>query len=63
MPRHKLDALADDTSLPVIVPRSSKVLVPTSPERARRLRKHLIAALRALRTMTIRQPSETPPMD
>ncbi len=63
MPRHKLDALADDTSLPVIVPRSSKVLVPTSPERARRLRKHLIAALRALRTMKILQPSETPPTE
>ncbi len=61
MRRHNVDALADDTSLPVIVPRSHKVLVPTSSERARRLRKHLIAALRALRTMKLPERSDPPP--
>jgi hypothetical protein len=61
MRRQNIDAIADDTSLPVIVPRSSKVLVPTPSERARRLRKHLIAALRALRTMKRLNPSDPPP--
>jgi uncharacterized protein DUF6790 len=40
----------DDDSLPVMVPRSDKVLVPTSAIRVRRLREHLIKALRELRT-------------
>jgi hypothetical protein len=40
----------DDDSLPVMVPRSDKVLVPTSATRVRRLREHLIKALRELRT-------------
>jgi hypothetical protein len=44
-------SVADDDSVPVMVPRSDKVLKPTSPERVRRLRKHLVAALRTLRTM------------
>lgn len=61
MRRHNMDALADDASLPVIVPRSNKVLVPTSPERARRLRRHLIAALRALRTMKRSEHADPPP--
>jgi hypothetical protein len=41
----------DDDPLSVMVPRSDKVLVQTPPERVRRLRKHLIVTLRALRTM------------
>jgi hypothetical protein len=47
-----LTAVADDDSLPVIVPRNGKALVPIPHERVRRLRKHLIAVLRALRTTT-----------
>jgi hypothetical protein len=47
MRRHNID---DDDSLPVMVPRSDKVLVPTSAARVRRLREHLIEALRELRT-------------
>ena len=35
----------------VVVPLNQKKLVPTSPERIRRLRKHLVASLRAMRTM------------
>ena len=49
MRRHKFKAVADDDSLPVIVPRNDKVAVPISRERVRRLRKHLIVTLRALR--------------
>jgi hypothetical protein len=41
----------DDDSLPVMVPRNDKVLVPTSATRVRRLREHLIKALRELRTV------------
>jgi hypothetical protein len=47
MRRREID---DDDSLPVMVPRSDKVLVPTSATRVRRLREHLIKALRELRT-------------
>jgi hypothetical protein len=47
--RNKFKAVADDDSLPVIVPRNDKVAVPISRERVRRLRKHLIVTLRALR--------------
>jgi hypothetical protein len=39
----------EDDTLPVIVPRNDRAAVPISPERVRRLRKHLVAALRALR--------------
>ena len=35
----------------VMVPYNSKSLAPNSPERTRRLRKHLVQSLRALRTM------------
>lgn len=35
----------------VMVPYNSKPLAPNSPERTRRLRKHLVQSLRALRTM------------
>ncbi len=63
MRRQNRDAIADDGSQPVMVPRSDKVLAPTSAERGRRLRKHLVAALRALRTMPDRQRSvsQAPP--
>ena len=40
--------LDDDESLPVIVPRSDKVLVPMSATRVRRLREHLRAALHTM---------------
>ena len=50
MRRLKLNADAEDDSLPVMVPRNDKTVVPTSNERVRRLRKHLVVALRALRT-------------
>lgn len=61
MRRHNLEAIADDGSQPVMVPRSEKTLAPTSPERGRRLRKHLIAALRALRTMRDAERAPPPP--
>ena len=51
MRRQNFNADADHDSLPVMVPRNDKAAVPTSPERVRRLRKHLVVALRALRTM------------
>ena len=50
MRRHSFKALAGD-SLPVMVPRNDKAAVPISRERVRRLRKHLIVTLRALRMM------------
>jgi hypothetical protein len=49
MRRHTFDAIADDDSVPVMVPRNVKTLVPMAPERVRRLRRHLIAVLRASR--------------
>ena len=42
--------IVDDDSLPVMVPRSDTVLVPTSASRVRWLREHLIEALQELRT-------------
>jgi hypothetical protein len=44
------EAEADDLET-VMVPLNRKALVPTSSERVRRLRKHLVASLRAMRTM------------
>jgi hypothetical protein len=44
------EAEADDQET-VMVPLNRKALVPTSSERVRRLRKHLVASLRAMRTM------------
>ena len=41
--------LDDDDSLPVIVPRSDKVLVPMSATRIRRLREHLRVALHTMK--------------
>jgi hypothetical protein len=49
--RQNFKAEADDDSLPVMVPRNDRAAVPISAERVRRLRKHLVVALRALRTM------------
>ena len=60
MRRKNLDAIADDGSQPVMVPRSDKTLTPTSPERARRLRAHLVGLLRASRTMKDREDSASP---
>jgi hypothetical protein len=51
MRRHNFNADADHDSLPVMVPRNDKAAVPTSPERVRRLLKHLVVALHASRTM------------
>ena len=41
--------IVDDDSLPVMVPRSDTVLVPTSASRVRWLREHLIEAWQELR--------------
>jgi hypothetical protein len=60
MRRQQFDAIADDDSLPVMVPRTTKTLVPTSPERIRRLRRHLLMVLRASRTMTETEHSAAP---
>jgi hypothetical protein len=60
MRRHNFHADAEDDSLPVMVPRNDKAPVSTSPERVRRLRKHLVMALRALRTMKNPKHSVSP---
>ena len=60
MRRHTFKASADDDSLPVIIPRNDKAVVPISPERVRRLRKHLLLTLRALRTMKGPEHSVSP---
>ena len=49
------DDEADD-DLPVMVPLNSRALMPMDPERVRRLRKHLVQSLRAMRTM--KRPAE-----
>jgi len=41
----------DDDSLPVMVQRNDKATVPISAERVKRLRKHLVVTLRALRKL------------
>jgi hypothetical protein len=43
------DRRIDDDVLPVMVPRNDKMLVPISPERVRRLRKHLLRMSRAVK--------------
>ena len=48
------------TSRSIAAPRNDKAAVPISPERVRRLRKHLVAALRALRTMKNPEQSVSP---
>jgi hypothetical protein len=61
MRRQKVDVVECDDSLPVMVPRNDKALAPTTPERARRLRKHLVEALRAMRVMKERERSASSP--
>jgi hypothetical protein len=51
MRRQTFRPTADDDSVPVMVPRNDKALVPTSPERVRQLRKHLVRTLRDLQKM------------
>jgi hypothetical protein len=51
----------DDDPLPVMVPRSDKVLAQTPPERIRRLRRHLIVTLRAIRTIKDTKRATSPP--
>ncbi len=60
MRRHTNDTIADDDSLPVMVPRNLRPLVPTSPERVRRLRRHLIRLLRASLTVPELERSASP---
>src|SRR6202045_2436961 len=60
MRRQNFKAAADDDSLPVMVPKNDKAAVPISPERVRRLRKHLVLTLRALRTMKNPEHSVSP---
>jgi len=50
----------DDDDQPVIVPRSDKSLVATSPERVRRLKENLARALLASRTVTDPRRSVSP---
>ena len=57
---HNFKAVADDDSLPVMVPRNNRAAVPISRERARHLRKHLIITLRALRMMKDSERSVSP---
>ena len=58
--RPNFKAVADDDSLPVMVPRNDNAAVPISPERVRRLRKHLVVTLRALRMMKDPEYSVSP---
>ena len=60
MRRPNFSADADHDSLPVIVPRNGKAAIPASPERVRRLRKHLVLALRASRMMNNLEHSVSP---
>jgi hypothetical protein len=54
--------IADDDSVPVMVPRAEKALAVTSADRAWRLRKHLAGSLRALRaTKGPERPAPPPP--
>src|SRR5207248_11752373 len=61
MRRHKFKAVADDDTLPVMVPRNDKAAVPIPRERVRRLRKHLIVTLRELRMTQDPELSVSPP--
>ncbi len=51
----------DDDTQPIMVPRSERALAPTPTERARRLRRHLVTALRAVRVMPAPAQAEAPP--
>jgi hypothetical protein len=54
------DGDAADGNQALNVPLNRKPLTPTSPERVRRLRKHLVASLRAMRTMKDPKGSASP---
>ena len=60
MRRQNFKAADDDDGLPVMVPRNDKAAVPISPERVRRLRKHLVVTLRTLRSMKNSEHSVSP---
>ena len=60
MRRQNFKAADDDDGLPVMVPRNDKAAVPISPERVRRLRKHLVVPLRTLRSMKNSEHSVSP---
>src|SRR5438477_11950996 len=60
MRRRNFNADGDYDSWPVMVPRNDKTVIPTSPERVRRLRRRLIVTLRALRTMKNPERSVAP---
>jgi hypothetical protein len=51
---------ADHDSLPVMVPRSDKRLAPVSPERIRRLRRHLLDVILELRKFGATEPLSSP---
>ena len=55
------DRLIDDDALPVMVPRNDKLLVPTSPERVRRLREHLAGLLRIMNNQDVASPVRPEP--
>ena len=48
MPQHRH---TDENTLPVLVPRNAKPLAPVAADRVRRLRKHLVKALREAREL------------
>lgn len=51
------DSGAEDDARPLIVPLNNRALVPTSADRVRRLRKHLLETLRAWRDTSPPAPS------
>jgi hypothetical protein len=55
-----LTEIADDDSLPVMVPRNDKALAQIPAARLRRLRKHLVTVLRALPTTSEAAHSASP---
>jgi hypothetical protein len=65
MPKQHYSVMTDDGSdgdgpLTVMVPLNRKALVPTSSERVRRLRRHLVESLRAMRTLKDPKGSASP---
>jgi hypothetical protein len=63
MRRQTFDPTGDDDSVPVMVPRNLRALVPTSPARVRRLRRHLLAVMRGPRTPARSEESECAGVD
>jgi hypothetical protein len=61
-PRRQRECIADCDFEPVLVPRNDKALVTTPPERARRLREHLLGLWHAMRERgTAPSPLRTEP--